>query len=112
MKKALLTVALAGLALSAAAPAYAAPTPGPNQEAYWEAMGYGDCTKEELDDGVGSFVLPAPPMGTAYTLLVLKAGSGATANDVIENPVVGEEYTHGTGKDLSHVIWCVDTPSS
>ena len=112
MKKQLLAaVAVAGLAVvGLAAPAQAAPPMGAqmNQEAYWEALGYGDCTKVELADGIGSFMLDELPAGMQYTLLVLKAGSGEAANDVHQYPWVGEWYSHMTGKDLSHVIYCVD----
>lgn len=110
MKKSLLTAGLAAVLLAgSAAPALAAPRVGPNQVAYWEDLGYGDCSKTELDDGVGSITLDPLPAGTAYTLLVLKAGSGDGAHVVIEDPEAGVAYDHGTGKDLSHVIVCTDT---
>ncbi|MCH1882225.1 hypothetical protein [Agrococcus sp. ARC_14] len=110
MKKQLLAAtAVAGLAIvGLAAPAQAAPPPGAamNHTDYWEAQGYGDCDKIDLPDGVGSYTLPELPWGLQYTLLVLKAGSGSSANDVIAWPVEGSTYEHATGKDLSHIIVC------
>lgn len=110
MKKTLAVAALTGLVvLGAGTPALAA-KPGPktdpalNKVAYWEAAGYGTCSKVELTDGHKTFTLA----DGVYTLLVLKAGSGATANDVVVAPEAGVAYAHGTGKDLSHVISCVD----
>ncbi|KAA6431345.1 hypothetical protein FQ330_11325 [Agrococcus sediminis] len=110
MKKTLAALGVAGLAVvGLAAPAQAAPPPHAemNHESYWENLGYGDCEKMEFDDGVGSFTLPEPPAGQQYTLLVLKAGSGAGANDVIPWPAPGT-YWHSSDKDLSHVIYCMD----
>lgn len=111
MKKQLLAAAaVAGLAVvGLAAPAQAAPPLDAqmNQTSYWEAQGYGDCTKVEFGDGVESFTLDALPAGMNYTLLVLKAGSGASANDQQAFPWTGQAYTHMTGKDLSHVIYCM-----
>lgn len=105
MKKSLAVAALTGLVvLTAGTPAFAARTdPALNKPATWEAAGYGTCSKVDLSDGVKDWTLPEG----AYTLLVLKAGSGAAANAVIEAPAAGVAYAHPTGKDLSHVITCV-----
>jgi hypothetical protein len=117
MKK-LATAAAAAVAclavLGLSAPAQAAPKPSAaeNQESYWEALGYGDCTKVELPDGVSSFTLPPVSHPDWYTVLVLKAGSGDAANDVIYFPSEGVPYSHATGKNLSHVIYCVDAIGS
>ncbi len=51
------------------------------------------------------YVVPSPPAGSTWTLLILKAG---TANDQIPNPVVGQAYAHSSGKDISHVILCYE----
>ncbi len=51
------------------------------------------------------YVVPAPPAGTTWTLLVLKAGLD---NQTIANPVVGQAYSHSNGKDISHVILCYE----
>jgi len=51
------------------------------------------------------YVVPAPPAGATWTLLVLKAG---TENQQIPNPVVGQAYSHSNGKDISHVILCYE----
>jgi hypothetical protein len=112
MKKQLLAAcAVAGFSVVAlGAPAQAAPPPSAqmNHEAYWEAQGYGDCSKWEYGDGVMSTTLPSLPWGQQYTLLVLKAGSGESASDVIAWPEAGVEYMHTSGKALSHIIYCVD----
>lgn len=108
-KKVLAAAAVAAFAvLAVAAPAQAAPPEksAMNQEAYWEALGYGDCTKVELPDGVSSYTLPELTWPNDYSLLVLKAGSGDSARDVIMWPDSGVAYTHSTGKDLSHIIYC------
>ncbi len=42
-----------------------------------------------------------------YSLLVLKAGSGSSASEVIQWPMAGVAYDHSTDKDLSHIIYCV-----
>ncbi|MDR7234964.1 hypothetical protein [Agrococcus sp. BE272] len=110
MKKMLAAFGVAGLAVvGLAAPAQAAPPPSAtmNHESYWEGLGYGDCEKMEFGDGVGSFTLPELPDGQQYTLLVLKAGSGEGANDLVLWPAPGT-YMHSSDKDLSHVIYCVD----
>ncbi len=110
-KQLLAATAVAGLAIvGLAAPAQAAPPDwaAMNHTSYWEGLGYGDCSKVELPDGVGSVTLPELPWGEQYTLLVLKAGSGSSANDVIRWPVEGMTYEHSSGKDLSHVITCTD----
>ncbi len=51
------------------------------------------------------YVVPAPPAGATWTLLVLKAG---TENQTIAKPVVGQAYSHSNGKDISHVILCYE----
>jgi hypothetical protein len=52
------------------------------------------------------FVVPAPPTGWSWTLLVLKAGSGPNENATFPNPVVGQGYRHPGGRDNSHAILC------
>ncbi len=110
MKKLLAASAVAAFAvLGVATPAQAAPptNAAQNSEAYWEARGYGECTKTELPDGIGSYTLAPLAWPNEYTLLVLKAGSGASANDVVKYPWEGQPYSHSSGKDLSHIISCV-----
>lgn len=109
MKRTLLAAAaVAGFAVvGIAAPAQAAPPPNAamNAETYWEMQGHGDCTKVELADGVSGYTVP---WGSDLTLLVLKAGSGASAHYVITDPVPGMTYSHPSGRDLSHIIYCTD----
>ena len=55
------------------------------------------------------FVVPPPPAGQTWTLLVLKAGSGPDQNQEIPNPTVGTGYFWQTGeKDISHAILCYE----
>lgn len=115
MRKLLASAAVAAFAiLAVTTPAHAAPPDhaAQNSEAYWEGLGYGDCTKTELPDGVGSTTLPPVSFPTVYSLLVLKAGSGQSANELVHWPDAGVAYDHGTGKDLSHIIVCTVTQYS
>lgn len=111
MKKIFAAAAIAAFAVfGLVAPAQAAPdNAATNQASYWEAWTGADdeCTKVELADGINSYTLPELPAGQIYTLLVLKAGSGASANTVVQFPEAGAAYTHSSGKDISHVIYCV-----
>ena len=104
----LTTMALTGLLLACvAAPAAArnAADPAQNHPEYWEVPGT-TCSKVEMADGVQDFTMPPAAEGTIATLLVIKAGSGAAANDVVTDPQPGVVYVHSTGKDISHVITC------
>jgi len=64
------------------------------------------------------FIVPAPPDGKVWTLLVLKAGSeqGGSVeeeNQQFPNPVVGQAYSRTDGKGISHAILCYDnTPTT
>ncbi|ROR65809.1 hypothetical protein [Agrococcus jenensis] len=100
----------AATVLGVAAPANAAQPSAAamNSEAYWESLGYGECTKYELPDGADIVWLPATAPSQQFSLLVLKAGSGAMANDVIPYPYDdGYAYLHSSGKDISHYISCL-----
>lgn len=48
------------------------------------------------------YIVPEPPEGKTWTLLVLKGG---TTNEVIQRPVVGQGYSHSAHEN-SHVILC------
>ena len=48
------------------------------------------------------FIVPAPPAGTTWTLIVLKGG---TTNETHANPTSGQSYSH-SAHDNSHVILC------
>ena len=80
-----------------------------NQEEFWEDFltdrGYEDveCVKYESPDD--PFVVP--PLSDedrVYVLAVVKAGSGAEANQLYWHPNAGDELTHS--KEISHVILC------
>jgi len=53
------------------------------------------------------FIVPAPPEGTQWTLIVLKAG---TTNETHPYPKQGDTYSH-TLHDNSHVILCWEETS-
>jgi hypothetical protein len=87
-----------------------------NHEDYWGT----DCTKiESVDGSLGdSYVLT-----NDYALVVVKAGSGANANTMFENPTAGQtvwadtngDFVFNPGgqdgdKNISHIIFCGPTP--
>lgn len=113
MITAAIIAAFAVLGVSTSAQAAPPDHAAQNSAAYWEAFTPEDdtCTKVELPNGVSTFTLPELGGDQMYTLLVLKAGSGA-ANTVVWFPVAGTAYGHDTGKDLSHVIYCVEEKHS
>ena len=89
-----------------AATATGTPPPNTNEVAYWCADGHGFKYDGLTTTG---FVVPAPPTGWHWTLLVLKAGSDQSTdgeNEPTVNPVVGQTYYHPSGKTLSHAILC------
>ncbi|MGH8944183.1 MAG: hypothetical protein ACRDWF_15305 [Acidimicrobiia bacterium] len=91
-------------------------TAATNDPSYWEAWGLEthsevwSCTKEDNDADVpGGYTLGAPPAGSEWRLLVVKAGSDI--NDLIWDPVVGTTYEHSIQGGWSHVILCsVEVP--
>ena len=77
-----------------------------NHPAYYKGLGYGTCTKTEPVST--PYTLGAPPAGTYWRLLVLKAGSAASNDDwntLIDYPTPGQ-YSHPSGKNISHIIKC------
>ena len=100
-----LAVLTGGLLMAAAlaGPASAKVNHEANQPEYWQTDTT-TCTKVEMTGAVSTWVLPSPTDGTAYALLVLKAG---TVNDVFDTPITGVAYAPATGKDISHVIVCI-----
>lgn len=93
--------ALALLALTACgAQIDAYQSPDTNQVSYWCALGF------KYEPVSTPFVVPAPPAGYTWTLLVLKAGSGPGENETFANPVVGQAYSRSDGKSISHAILC------
>jgi hypothetical protein len=89
--------------------------PNSNNVGYW-------CESQEAGvkyTPIEPFVVPEPPTGYIWTLLVIKAGSTGNSVDeenfVVQNPVVGNVYAwEGTwqgepvSKAISHVILCVE----
>ena len=57
----------------------------------------------KIEDPDTPFVVPTPPEGTTWTLLVLKAG---LVNDEISTPAPSSVHHHSSGKEISHVILC------
>ena len=62
-------------------------------------------TGVKFDDADTPFIVPPPPDGYVWTLLVLKSGSTAGQNETFPNPIVGDGYSHTLG-DNSHAILC------
>lgn len=80
------------------------PPPNSNQVEYWCPNG-----GVKYEPVSTPFVVPAPPEGFSWTLLVLKAGSEEsteTVNETFPNPIVGQAYSRTDGKDISHAILC------
>jgi|SRR5215218_395812 len=110
MRKTLAVVAIAGaavLGISVAAPAVATTSPysepatsTKNKPTYWGA----DCKKIEFKDGVKKYTLPTK----FYSFVVVKAG---TTNTVYRN-FTGGTVSSLSGKSISHIIYCVGTPTS
>lgn len=95
-------VALFGLTTLVLLPATATDS---NQVSFWCEAGF------KYEPVETPYVVPEPPADSVWTLLVLKAGSGEGSNHPVENPVVGQAYTHPTGRDISHVILCYEGES-
>ncbi len=107
-----------GLATSAVAASMTAPTavgaangvdPELNKASYWvdyfTQQGYEDvkCTKYEPVST--PYILGDAPEGRTWLAIIIKAGAGDDANQVIMSPAPGP-YSHSSGKDNSHVIVC------
>ena len=107
-----------GLATSAVAASMSAPSavgaangvdPELNKPSYWvdyfTQQGYEDveCTKYEPVST--PYILGDAPEGRTWLAIIIKAGAGNDANQVIMSPKPGE-YSHASGKDNSHVIVC------
>ncbi|MCU1369043.1 MAG: hypothetical protein JWO77_237 [Ilumatobacteraceae bacterium] len=101
----ILTVLAAATVVLAVAPSPAA-ADDKNQPSYWSGIGYGTCVKQEAPGT--PYTLAAPPAGTTWSMLVVKAGSESSTNDPhaeYPNPVPGP-YFHPSGKAISHIILC------
>jgi len=102
-------VLILGLAAAGPATANGNPPPNTNEVAYWCPSGG---VKYDLDGlNQTTFTVPAPPAGQSWSLLVLKAGHTGEGGVVNENetftdPVVGQSYSHSSGKNISHAILC------
>ncbi len=78
-----------------------------NNVEYWQSNGYEYCVKYDPVDT--PYLVPAAPEGGTWDLLIIKAGAGDQANQLIDDPAVGTTYEHSSDKDISHVILCVVT---
>ena len=93
----LIVGAIAVMVLASTGTAFAQVNPEENQVEFW--CDSGGVKYEPVDT---PFIVPEPPEGKTWTLLVLKGG---TTNEVIPLPVVGQGYSH-SAHDNSHVILC------
>ena len=78
-------------------------SPESNDASYWEQEGW-TCTKIN-ESAETAFVMPSPPDGQTWVLLVVKQG---TTNYIYSNPIAGHSYP-STGKNspgYSHLIVC------
>ncbi len=75
-----------------------------NHPEYWENL-YPGTTCIKITSGFqgDTYVVPAPPAGTVWRIIVLKY---ATINDVYDFPAVGAILKSNTGQNLSHVMAC------
>ncbi|WP_143008283.1 hypothetical protein [Tessaracoccus oleiagri] len=84
--------------------------PDANKPGYWEDYfedrGYVDVTCTKDDTERESFTVGAPPDGSFWVGVILKAGADDSANDVYVEPSEGDVLEHASGKDISHVIAC------
>ncbi|HEY7626227.1 MAG TPA: hypothetical protein VH761_04130 [Ilumatobacteraceae bacterium] len=80
-----------------ASPASAA---GPGDVSYWCAQG-----GVKITVAATSFVVPSPPSGSTWTLLVLDS-QGRLLPDVFINPVVGASYSDPGGSEITQAILC------
>lgn len=87
--------------------------PGANQPGYWEDYfedrGYVDVTCMKDDTEREFFTVGAPPEGSFWVGVILKAGADDSASDVYLEPTEGLVLEHASGKDISHVIVCYAT---
>ena len=104
----LIGAAVIAAGLVVGVPAVAAanpPPPNPNQVEFWCPTG-----GVKYENASTPFVVPDPPAGMYWTLLVLKAGNDETStveeNETFPNPVPGQSYVRSDGKDISHAILC------
>jgi len=78
-------------------------TPNTNSVEYWCPNG-----GIKYEPVATPFVVPSPPSGKVWTLLVLKAGNEETSveveNETFPNPVVGQSYARSDGKGISHAM--------
>ena len=95
-----------GVSVFGASSASATEKPNTNKVSYWCEGGLG----VKYEPVSAPYVVPAPPAGYQWTLLVIKAGSTGRSvvneNFVVQSPVVGKAYSHPEKDSISHVILC------
>lgn len=86
---------------------------GTNSAAFWESFGAtqegeADWVCNKIDEGSDSFTLSDDGLvdGNFWRLLVVKAGSGDSQNELHWNPAIGETFQHSVTGNVSHVILC------
>jgi hypothetical protein len=98
----LLAAVAGGAALVPGAGAHAAANT--NSVAYWCGAESAGVKYEPVAD---PFLVPVPPDGQQWTIAVVKAGSGADENFVVQSPVSGDSLSFpGDAPANSHVILC------
>lgn len=117
---ALFTTSLLALALAvgAATPAMAYSAAQPptgvdaNHEENWEWAPGEVCIKDDNSRTTPSYTVVAPPAGTVYSKIILKAGGVSNdPNTVFTDPQVGAVLITKSIKNISHIIFCtIPTP--
>jgi len=87
------------------ADSYLPQDPQYNNVSYWQSQGYEYCVKYE--PVTTPYSVPAPVGGGTWDLMIIKAGAGDDANQLVSGPTAGGSYGHSSGKDISHIILCV-----
>ena len=96
---------------ASSADTYLPQDPQYNNVSYWQSQGYEYCVKYE--PVATPYSVPAPAGGGTWDLMIIKAGAGDDANQLVSGPTVGGSYGHSSGKDISHIILCVvQTPTT
>ena len=112
---AVVVAAIVGVSLvwvsASGADSYLPQDPQYNNVSYWQSQGYEYCVKYE--PVTTPYSVPAPVGGGTWDLMIIKAGAGDDANQLVSGPTAGGSYGHSSGKDISHIILCVvQTPTT
>jgi len=110
------TTAHAGPVMVAAAPTGDTGNQPGSWETYFTEEGAVGVQCYKIENPATPFVVPSAPDGRQWLAVIVKAGSGDDSNWIAQPVSAGDELSHPSGKDNSHVILChvplVTTPPS